>query len=545
MGGGSGDPPRKSQSNVVALQEEQTVKTFERSGGCACCGLSRRKFLAAGGAVCAGALGLAAAPRLLGAEQGGGKVRVRIIYSLHAAKQPGPDWPNKGFDFVPVMDRINGELAKRCPGFEFVASLAQGPEQAKKIVEEDQAAAVDGYLVYQMNCWNRVVQTVAATGKPTLYADFQFAGSGGFLVYTAAFLRSKAANVGFVASSNIADLAEAVKCFELAKKGGSAADFAAATARLRCERTPKPGDLACKPDALKTISPEECLRRMKESKILAVRSQEAGPAAPIMEIPMENVSFAEVNEAWKAADKDRVREVADRWQKTAASIVDVSRETLETSAAMYLGMKAVLKTHGANAITINCLGGFYGGHIHAYPCLGFHELNNEGLVGACECDVRSTATMTAISALAQGRPGTISDPVIDTAKRQIIYAHCVAPNRVFGPQGEANPFHILTHSEDRQGASVRSILPTGYLTTTLEVRPDRKEILFHQGKAVANDPDDRACRTKLCAEPLGDIEKLFTEWDQWGWHRVTFYGDLKEPVQALAAAMGWKIVAEA
>jgi hypothetical protein len=479
MGGGSGDPPRKSQSNVVALQEEQTVKTFERSGGCACCGLSRRKFLAAGGAVCAGALGLAAAPRLLGAEQGGGKVRVRIIYSLHAAKQPGPDWPNKGFDFVPVMDRINGELAKRCPGFEFVASLAQGPEQAKKIVEEDQAAAVDGYLVYQMNCWNRVVQTVAAT------------------------------------------------------------------ARLRCERTPKPGDLACKPDALKTLSPEECLRRMKESKILAVRSQEAGPAAPIMEIPMENVSFAEVNEAWKAADKDRVREVADRWQKTAASIVDVSRETLETSAAMYLGMKAVLKTHGANAITINCLGGFYGGHIHAYPCLGFHELNNEGLVGACECDVRSTATMTAISALAQGRPGTISDPVIDTAKRQIIYAHCVAPNRVFGPQGEANPFHILTHSEDRQGASVRSILPTGYLTTTLEVRPDRKEILFHQGKAVANDPDDRACRTKLCAEPLGDIEKLFTEWDQWGWHRVTFYGDLKEPVQALAAAMGWKIVAEA
>jgi len=47
---------------------------------------------------------------------------------------------------------------------------------------------------------------------------------------------------------------------------------------------------------------------------------------------------------------------------------------------MYLGMKEVLKNYGANAITINCLGGFYGGHIHAYPCLGFHELANEGLV---------------------------------------------------------------------------------------------------------------------------------------------------------------------
>jgi len=50
-------------------------------------------------------------------------------------------------------------------------------------------------------------------------------------------------------------------------------------------------------------------------------------------------------------------------------IEGVSRDTLESSAAMYLGMKSVLAAHGAGAITINCLGGFYGGHIHAYPCL--------------------------------------------------------------------------------------------------------------------------------------------------------------------------------
>jgi hypothetical protein len=85
----------------------------------------------------------------------------------------------------------------------------------------------------------------------------------------------------------------------------------------------------------------------------------------------------------------------------------------------------------------------------------------------------------------------------------------------------------------------------GYMTTTLQVSEARKEILFHQGKAIANDPDDRACRTKLCVEPKGDIEKLFTQWDQWGWHRVTCYGDLKEPVMALAAALGWKVIEEA
>jgi hypothetical protein len=520
--------------------------------------MSRRQFMAAGCVACAGAVKLLSGVRLLGAAEtapatagaAGDKIRIRVVYSLHGPKQTGPDWPNKGFDFVPVMDRINGELAKQCPGFEFLPALATGGEQAKKILEADKAAAnIDGYLIYQMNCWNPVVQTFAGSGKPVLYADFQFAGSGGFLVYTSGFLRAKSPTVGFVASSKMEDLVAAVKCFELVKKGGSLADFVAATAKARTERTPKAGDLTCKADEVKCLSAEDCIKKMKESKILAVRGNDAtkdsGPGPDQAGIPMEWVRFDEVNEAWKAADKDKSAAIADRWQKEATEVLDVPRATLETSAAMYLGMKAVLAKHSANAITVNCLGGFYGGHIHAYPCLGFHELNNEGLIGGCECDVRSTATMVIVNALTQGRPGYISDPVIDTAKRQIIYAHCVAHNKAFGPQGATNPYTIMTHSEDRQGASIRSVLPVGYMTTSLEIDGGRKQILFHQAKAVGNDPDDRACRTKLCGEPVGDIEKLFTLWDAWGWHRVTAYGDLKKPIFALAEAMGYKVVEEA
>ncbi len=514
---------------------------------CARCPLNRRRFLARAGAAAAGLLGAWSRPAALEAASAAGtRMRIRIVYALHAKQQPGPDWPNVGFDFRPVMERIHRELRRRCPGFEFLNSTASGPEEARRLLEADQAGGgVDGYLVYQMNCWNQVVQTLARSGKPVLYADFQYGGSGGFLVYNAAFLRQRAPNVGFVASSNLAHLAEAVRCFALVKQGGSVEEFVAATARVRERLTPPPGRGRVRPDPVNYLNPSACLEHMKATRILAVRDQLGGEEPAFAGIPVKKIPFAELNTAWERADRDAARALADRWQKQARRVVGVTPAVLEDSAAMYLAQKALRERHGARAITINCLGGFYGGHIHAYPCLGFCELNNEGLVGGCECDVRSTATMLIGTLLTRGRPGYISDPVLDTARRQIIYAHCVAATKVFGPDGLAQPYEILTHSEDRQGASLRALLPAGYLTTTLEFDAARRQVLLHQARTVGNDPDDRACRTKLCAEPLGDFEKLFRAWDQWGWHRVTFYGDLKAPVQALADTLGWSVVEEA
>ena len=507
---------------------------------------SRRRFLS-GCAACAACMTFTplASPAMASCSSAPSKkIRIRIIYALHAVIQPKPDWPNKGFDFGPVMGKTNTMLIKQFPKIEFLPVQAADKVEAEKILTGDKSQNIDGYIVFQMNCWNQVMQTMATSGKPLLYVDFQFGGSGGFLVYTSKNLKSSVANVGFVASSRPEDLIGAVKCFEVVQKGGTPAEFVAAVTKLRIASTPLASKLDFKEDNLQVVSTDECLQRMKNSKILMVPDDKPAPAEPMMGIPVEHISFSEVNKAWENADQDEARSIVERWQKKAQEIIDIPVETLQTSAAMYLGMKSVLKKHDANAITINCLGGFYGNHIHAYPCLGFHELDNEGLVGGCECDVRSAAAMTALNIMSNGRPGMISDPVIDTSKRQIIYAHCVAPSKVFGPQGPSNPFTIMTHSEDRQGASVRSILPADYLTTTVQIDQKRKEILFHQAKAVGNDPDDRACRTKLMAEPIGDMEKLFQNWD-WGWHRVTIYGDLKEPVYALADKLGWKVVEEA
>ena len=514
---------------------------------CHCC-LNRRRFL--GGCAACGAATLlpGSTPAHTPAEQPGGETRprVRLVFACWALVQDRPTWPHIGYDMRPEIDRVTKALTNGCPEIEFLPAAAHGPEDAERLLASDERDRIDGYIVYQMNNWVQVFPKVVASGKPTLVADFLFAGSGGFLVYTAG-LRRQHRNFSIVSSSRIEDLVEAARCFTLVKTAGTEA-FVAACDRLRRERTAPAAPADCVEDRVMAVSPGECLEALKQAKILSVGGGSKSVADALHEtfgMTVEFTAFEELAAMCDAVEQTDAEGVAETWRNGARRIaIEEPEQTLLQSARNYLGQKKLLESKGAEAITINCLGGFYSGKLQAYPCLGFVELLNAGQIGACEADLLSTGTMVAIRHLA-GRPGYISDPVLDTSKRQIIYAHCVATTKPLGPDGPANDYEILTHSEDRRGASVRSFLPLGYRISTMEIHPIRKEILFHQGRAEENVVEDRACRTKLACHVEGDFEKLFHYWQTYGWHRVTFYGDLREPTRELAAAIGFQFVEEA
>ena len=504
--------------------------------------LSRRRFLAGCAACAAGGKALAALGEEKPAAKPAEKARVRLVF-VHIPPNR-PTWPNIGYDYDGRKKDLTAKLTRACGNIEFLPATVGNQNQAKKLLAEDKK--VDGYLVYTLGIWTGAPQVIGASGRPALFVDDLYGGSGEFLVAFAA-ARRHGWKVAGVSSSRFEDVARAARCFEVLKRAGGSADaFVAACTESRRKSTKAPGDLTCRPDVVKAVPVDQCLQKLRASTILAVGGG-WGNAKAITDVfgtKVLPVKFKELHEAFLKADRGEARKWADRWTTTARKVVEPKKEDLEKSGAMHVAMLELLKRHKAQAITINCLGGFYGGHLKAYPCLGFCELNDAGLVGACEGDLTSTITMLAMGALT-GRPGFISDPVIDTSKNQIIYAHCVAPTKVFGPGGPANPYDIRSHSEDRKGAATRSLMPLGHMTTTLEIEPGRRGIILHQGKTVENIDEDKACRTKLAAEVKGDIDKLLGEWDRWGWHRVTFYGDLKGPVRTLAKALKFRLVEEA
>ncbi|OQB86928.1 MAG: hypothetical protein BWX88_00793 [Planctomycetes bacterium ADurb.Bin126] len=516
--------------------------------GCGGCPISRRGFLA-GCAACAGA-GLALPGRAAGQPAGAdaaGKAKVRLVFTTVPNNRP--IWPNIGYDFEKRKKQILDVLIPGCREVAFEVAEVQNAQQAVQLLKDDEPKGFDGYLVFMLGLWTRAPQAIAAAGKPTLFVDDLYGGSGEFLIANAAARRNAKMKVACVSSSRLQDAADAARCFALLKQGKSAEEFVAAVAAVRHQATSSRDETACKEDKLPNIDIAQTIEKAKKMTLLTVGGgwgmpKIAGAAKATLGITVLPIQFPELHAAFEKADADQAETWAQTWTKAAEKIVEPKADDIRSAARMYLAMREVMKARGACGITINCLGGFYGGHIKGYPCLGFTQLNDDGLVGACEADITSSLTMMTIGAMT-GRPGFISDPVIDTSKNQIIYAHCVGPTKVFGPSGPVNPAHVRSHSEDRQGACLRSLLPLGYLTTTLEIQVQRKEILLHQGKAVDNIDEDKACRTKLACEVKGDIEKLFNEWDRWGWHRVTFYGDLKAPVQEFAKAIGFTIIEEA
>jgi len=462
---------------------------------------SRRSFLhgcagcaawLAGG--CAGAAAASSAA-LLPKE----KARVRLVFIHPDPKIEG--WPYQGYDYEARKRMILGRLERGCPDVELLPVSMRWAEEAEKMLAADAGQGIDGYAAYILGIPSNATRAIAMSGRPTVLIDDLYGGTGAFLGYYPA-ARKAGMPVTGVSSTRIEDVCEAINTFAV-------------------------------------------IRKLKASKILVVTPREMQKTIDAIRTNLGpeivNLSADELNAAWKAADRRKAEEQAQAWIRRADRVVEPKPEEIRNSAAMYLGMASLVEKHKAQAIAVDCLELFYKQKMFAYPCLGFFQLNNDGLVGACEADLTSASTMLLLRYLT-GRASYISDPVIDTAKNQIIYAHCVAPSKVYGPNGPECAYEIRDHSEDRKGAAIRSILPLGETLSTLEFVSPSKTVVFHLSRTVDNLEEDRACRTKLAAE-VRDARRLMEGWD-FGWHRVTVYGDWKTQVSHTAALLGWKFVEE-
>ncbi len=486
--------------------------------------------------------GLAPSSRGAGTDEEGRKVRVALVF----LSRPGSSWPSPVFDVARREKEVLDGLRKGCPEVEFVPVVVRAPGQtAKAVALRDQ---VDGYLVYMLTLtwgFHGALMAIAKLGKPLVVADEILGGSGTFLTTYSSLVRQGVPVVG-VASSRLDDLVAVARCFAALKEPGTTpASFAQLCRQTYRKTFAAARELKCLEDRVEVADIGKCVERFKRSRFLIVGRGRGGQRRNFLGAEGIYVGFEELKALYEKVDPDEAAAWADRWSKEAEKILDARPEWIRKAAAIYLALCELLKRYDTDSVTINCLGGFASRRLPAYPCLAFRQLLNDGGHGVCEAMPDDTLSML-MGRILTGRPGYVSDPVLDTSRNHIIYAHCMATTKVFGPKGPSNPFHILTlHNRDQRSTAIRSLLPAGYMTTSFRTNFARKLLVVHQAKAVGNLCADRGCRTQLVGEVRGDIARLFHQWDVFGWHRVTVYGDIKEPLVEFAKALGLRVVEEA
>jgi len=504
-----------------------------------CHGISRRGFVKRCGAALAASCGLASVASSAD-EPKRRRVRVGLVY----LSKEGASWPYPKFDARAREKEILALLSGGCPGVEFMPVAVRDPSDVNKVVAMKDEVA--GYFVHCVTlAWpmTNALAAIGKLGKPMIVADEFLGGSGVFLVGYSKLCRDGVRAVG-VATTRPSDLVAVGRCFADLKPGTTPASFADRCQRVYRQTFAPMGRMKYTDDPVSLTDIGQCVERFKKYRFLIVGSGKPGREQDFLGAKGIYVGFEELKAAYNEVDRDEAREWADRWAKQAEKVVEPKHGRIVEAGAVHLATLELLRRYKTDTVTMNCLGGFGSGQLPAYPCLGFMQLLDEGGNGICEAMPDDTLSIL-MARILTGRPGYVSDPVLDTSKNQIIYAHCVATTRVFGPNGKTNKFRIRTlHNHDPRGACAQSFLPEGYMTTSFRTSFSRKEMVIHQAKAVGNLDSERGCRTQLIGEVRGDIGKLFGQWDHFGWHRVTVYGDVKEPLTEFGKALGLTVVEE-
>ena len=251
-------------------------------------------------------------------------------------------------------------------------------------------------------------------------------------------------------------------------------------------------------------------------------------------------TYQDLKAAYDRVDTARVDQAAAEVTRGALKVVEPSTEDIAKASRFYLAMLDVLRQAKANAITIDCLGGFRRGDLPAYPCVAWTMLNDRGMYGVCESDLQSTMTQLLITGYS-AKPGFVSDPTFDTGRNEVIHAHCVAATRMRGIGGPASPYILRSHMEDNKGVSVQVEMPVRE-TITCAKFADPQTFLVSTGEVSGNIDAPRGCRTKMVTR-VADARKLVEGWSA-GLHRVIFYGDHVEAARRMGRLMGFNVVQE-
>lgn len=478
-------------------------------------GMKRREFLqlaASGSALCFSGPGFwsfgaaSQEPGLISPGSRKTKVKVARIY---LGTSEGL-WPKPNLDFKKEITTYEAEFAKlkdEIGDVEFpVDELVTSPEQVARL--QDRLSQVDGILAIHFNIgiWP-ILQELLKVGRPTMVFARPYSGH------------------------------EWVNFGELREQPLGA--------KMECILSSDFNQLAV------AIRPFRAIHHLREAQILNLTTNDfssyAAKVGSKFGTGIKQVTLERMVNVYNSISDNAAAAEADRWIKNAVQVVEPAKEDILKSSKLALAFEKLLEEENATVMTVDCYGSMWDKTIKlpAYPCLGFARLNNMGLGGICESDLRCAMTHIIFQGLA-GRPGFVSDPTVDESRGSIILAHCLGTPKMDGPAKPAAPYKIRTVMERQEGVVPQVEMHVGEKVTQA-ILADMDTIRYFTGEIIdapVGLEADRGCRTKIEVRVDGDITHLWKNWTA-GLHRQTCYGNISKELAYFCRFKDIKMVDEA
>jgi L-fucose isomerase-like protein len=172
----------------------------------------------------------------------------------------------------------------------------------------------------------------------------------------------------------------------------------------------------------------------------------------------------------------------------AAGTREPTRAELETAVRVYLALKQLVEENDLDALTVRCFDLVT--DMETTGCFALAQLNDDGVIAACEGDLVSTVGLLWARELT-GEVAWMANPAhVDETRNTAWLAHCTVPRTI------VDDYYLRSHFESGLGVAIQGRFSAGPVTLLRIGGRSMDRLWLAEGEVVQSGCAENLCRTQ-------------------------------------------------
>jgi len=201
------------------------------------------------------------------------------------------------------------------------------------------------------------------------------------------------------------------------------------------------------------------------------------------------LSMTEIETRMQGTHNNEVANIAEEFTGKSTGVREPVTGDIDDAVRVYLALRALVQKEQLTALTVRCFDLVINNRTTG--CFALSQLNDDGIIAACEGDLVSTIGMLLVNKLLDIIPWMANPATIDKTQNSVILAHCTIA------RGLVRQYQLRSHFESGLGVGIAGALPTGPVTL-LRIGGRQMELLWlAEGNIINNGNSENLCRTQV------------------------------------------------